>query len=237
MEYSEAAMTDTDLDTLKARCHGISLGVFAGDNGDLRGVARSAADWGCDILHFDVMDGVFVPQISGGPGFVKALACEQILDVHLMIQRPAGQVAAFVAAGADVVTVQAESEAPNEALLAVRNAAEQLGRPVLAGLCLLPGTSLEDASDLLALEPDLLLVAALDPRAGQAPDIASACRRVADLRRMAGRNRPLIAFDGGVTTASISQIADVSPDLVVSGSAVLRAEDPAAAYRIMAEAL
>ncbi|MDA4845066.1 ribulose-phosphate 3-epimerase [Hoeflea poritis] len=230
-------MTGNTIESLKERCRGISLGIFAGDPGNLRGDAQASAGWGCGILHFDVMDGVFVPQISGGPGFVKALAGNMIRDVHLMVQRPADHVTDFVAAGADIVTVQAESEAPAEALRAIRKAAESAGRPVLAGLCLLPDTAIDDAGELLAMEPDLLLVAALDPRGKQPPDVTRACGRVAELRQRFGPGGPLIQFDGGVTAATIGEIANAAPDMVVSGSAVMRADDPAAAFRGMKEAL
>ena len=230
-------MTDNSLESLKKSCRGISLGIFAGDPGNLRGDAQAAASWGCDILHFDVMDGVFVPQISGGPGFVKALAGSMVLDVHLMVQRPAEQAAAFVAAGADIVTVQAESDAPADALRNIREAAKAADRPVLAGICLLPGTTLDDAGELLAMKPDLVLVAALDPRGKEPPDIGRACARVTDLRRRSGTDGPLIEFDGGVTASTIGEIAAAAPDLVVSGSAVMRAENPAVAFRGMKDAL
>ena len=230
-------MTGNAMESLKERCRGISLGIFAGDPGNLRGDAEAAASWGCDILHFDVMDGVFVPQISGGPGFVKALTGNMIRDVHLMVQRPADHVAGFVAAGSDIVTVQAESEAPAEAIRRIREAAKAADRPVLAGLCLLPDTPLDEAGDLLAMQPDLVLVAALDPRGKQPADIGRACGRVAELRRHFGPDGPLIQFDGGVTAGTIGEIAGAGPDLVVSGSAVLRAGDPAAAFRGMKDAL
>ncbi|WP_169054342.1 ribulose phosphate epimerase [Nitratireductor sp. XY-223] len=230
-------MTGNAMESLKERCRGISLGIFAGDPGNLRADAEAAASWGCDILHFDVMDGVFVPQISGGPGFVKALTGNMIRDVHLMVQRPADHVADFVAAGSDIVTVQAESEAPTDALRAIRAASESARRPVLAGLCLMPDTTLDDAGELLAMDPDLVLVAALDPRRKQPADIDRACGRVAELRRRYGPDGPLIQLDGGVTADTIGEIAGVAPDLVVSGSAVMRTADPAAAFRGMKDAL
>ncbi|WP_419908289.1 ribulose-phosphate 3-epimerase [Hoeflea sp.] len=230
-------MTGNTIESLKERCRGISLGIFAGDPGNLRGDAQASAGWGCNILHFDVIDGVFVPQISGGPGFVKALAGNMIRDVHLMVQRPADHVAAFVASGADIVTVQAESEAPAMAIERIREAAKAAGRPVLAGLCLLPDTTLDEAGDLLVKQPDLLLVAALDPRGKQPPDTTRACARVAELKQRFGAECPLIQFDGGVTADTIGEIAAAGPDMVVSGSAVMRAENPAAAFRSMRDAL
>lgn len=230
-------MTDIDTQSLKDRCRGISLGIFAGDPGHLRGNAVDAAQWGCGILHFDVMDGVFVPQISGGPAFVKALAGDMIMDVHLMVRRQKEQVAGFASAGADIITIHAESDDPAGALQEIRAEARKAGRPILAGLCLLPATAIDDIQPLLDPKPDLVLVAALDPRTGDPADVGSACRRVVDLRQRFGPDGPLIAFDGGVTADTIATIAEAAPDLVVSGSAIMRAADPASAFRNMRDAL
>ena len=186
-------------EALKTRSKGISLGLFAADLGDIRGAARDAATWGCDILHFDIMDGVFVPQMTGGAGFVKALDLGAVMDVHLMIENPADHVASYVAAGADIITVHAEANGAAEAILAIRKAADAAGRPVMVGLGLMPDTTLESVSDLLELEPDLILVLSLDPRTKNPPNISAACARLSGLRGYFGEGGPILAFDGGVT--------------------------------------
>jgi ribulose-phosphate 3-epimerase len=224
------------IDDLKACSRGISLGVFAGDAGDLRQVARDAAGWGCRILHFDIMDGVFVPSMTGGPGFVKALDTGQLRDVHLMVEAPARHVASYVQAGADMITVHAEATGAAEAISAIRTAADAAGRPVLAGLGLMPGTPLEHVGDLLDLKPDMILILSLDPRRNTSPDIATACARLSQLRDRFGPSGPVLAFDGGVTLASIEEIAACGPDMIVSGSAVLGALDAKAAFEIMSGA-
>jgi ribulose-phosphate 3-epimerase len=220
---------------LKARARGISLGVMAGDLGDLRTTAERARSWGCDILHFDVMDGVFVPGLTAGPGFVKALDCGALRDVHLMVQDPAAQVAGFVAAGADIVTVHAEAETATAAIAEIRRAA--VDRPVLAGLALMPGTGLDAALSLIGeTAADLVMVLSLDPRTGTPPDIAAACKRLTEVHaRLDGT--ALLAFDGGVTADTMAEIAAARPDMVVSGSAVFKAPDPARAFRDMAVTL
>ncbi len=217
--------------SLKTRARGISLGLYAADLAHLADAAQMAVGWGCDILHFDVMDGVFVPAMTAGPGFVQALDRGALRDVHLMVEAPARHVQSYVNAGADIVTVHAEARDAGAALGLIRSAA----RPVLAGLALMPSTTLEAAEPLLALNPDMILVLSLDPRDGAKPDIPAACARLETLRARFGANGPLLAFDGGVTLDSIARIAACRPDIIVSGSAVFKAKDPAAAFRAMAD--
>lgn len=230
-------MTQEALISLKQRCRGISLGIFAGDFGNLRSNTKAATEWGCNVFHFDVMDGIFVPQMTGGPGFVKALQGEMILDVHLMVLRPADHVASYVDAGADIVTIHAESEEPVAALRAIRAAAESAGRPVVAGISLMPGTAIEDIKDLLDLKPDLILVLALDPRTRDPADVKTACARLKKIKALTADFSPILAFDGGVTLDTIAEIANASADLVVSGSAVLKAANPSEAFSAMRDVL
>jgi len=229
-------MTSDAIQALSARCRGISLGILAADAGNLRAAAAAAREWGGGILHFDVMDGVFVPALTAGPAFVKALDLGLVRDVHLMVANPAAQVAAFAAAGADIITVHAEAMGAGAALAAIRDASARQGRPILAGLALMPGTSLADAAPMLAEMPDLVLLLALDPRAGKAFDIAGACSRLAALAARPGR-RPLLAFDGGVSETTIAEIAACHPDIVVSGSAVFAAAEPRATFGRLAATL
>ncbi len=220
------------MNDLKSRAKGISLGLYAGDFGDLRGVARHAADWGCGILHYDVMDGVFVPGMTAGPGVVAATDVGLLRDVHLMVRDPLAHVGSYIKAGADMICVHAECDNAGAAMGAIQSA----DRPVLAGLALMPGTTLETAGELLDLNPDMILVLSLDPRNRTAPDIATACSRMCELRARFGPNGPVLAFDGGVTQNSIGEIAASAPDMIVSGSAVLRAPDPESAYAAMVSA-
>lgn len=217
-------------DDLKSRAKGISLGMFAADLGNLRRAAQNVAEWGCKTLHFDVMDGVFVPQMVGGPGFVAAMDVGMLRDVHLMVQNPADHVESYLKAGADMITVHAESDGAAEAIEAIKAATGT----VLAGLALMPGTTLEDAAPLLALNPDMILVLSLDPR-GTPPDITAACLRLTELRKLAPD--AVLAFDGGVNKETIEEIATCTPDMVVSGSAVLGAKKPKRAYTALVKAL
>ena len=219
--------------SLKSRFGGISLGIYAADPGHLSEAAENAAGWGCDCLHFDVMDGVFVPQMTAGPAFVAALAGPALRDVHLMVGNAVRPVESYIKAGADLISVHAESDGAAAALRAIQ-AAE---RPVLAGLALMPETPLSAVKPLLALAPDVILVLSLDPRRNTRPDIPAACARLQELRATTLETAPLLAFDGGVSLDNINEIAASRPDIIVSGSAVFRAADPARAFGEMAAPL
>lgn len=229
-------MSGAAIQSLRRRCRGVSAGIFAADAGKLEEAAVAVASWGGTLLHFDVMDGVFVPAITGGPLFVKALAAGMARDVHLMVDRPSHHVSAFADAGADVITVHAEASDAADALKAVRSASGRLQRPILAGLALMPDTSVESAAPLLALNPDLILVLSLDPRNGKAADIARACAKLEVLAERTAGWAPWLAFDGGVTEATIGAVCRSRPDIVVSGSAIFAAPDPAQAFRLLTAA-
>lgn len=221
-------MTDARLQGLKDRFRGVSLGILAADLARLQDAAIVAQGWGAEILHFDVMDGEFVPALTCGPGFVKALGLGMLRDVHLMVAHPARHIDSFANAGADLIVVHAEAPDAAEALAGVRTASARLDRPIMAGLALLPTTTLHEAEPLLALNPDLVLLVALDPRRAKSLDIAGTCAKLSALRARGGG--AILAFDGGVTASSIAEVAACGPDMVVSGSAVFAAADPVAAF-------
>jgi ribulose-phosphate 3-epimerase len=170
-----------------------------------------------------------VPQITAGPAFLAvAVAAGLLCDVHLMVARPSAQVDAFARAGADLLTIHAEAPDAAEAIAAVRAASARLNRPILAGLAIMPGTPLDSLAPLLALAPDLVLVLAVDPRDGSPADVGAAAARVRALRARVPVGT-LIAIDGGITTRTIDTAAAAAPDMIVSGSAIFAADDPAQA--------
>ena len=222
---------------LKQRCRGISAGIYAAPLGALADSTRKLADWGGQLVHFDVMDGVFVPQMTAGPDFVAALDTALVRDVHLMVARPEEQVLPFAKAGADIITIHAEAPGAAEALAAIRKAAAELDRPILAGLALMPGTPIESIVPLLDPVPDVILILALDPREKAPPRVADAAVRAQAIKQMVAPARPLIAIDGGITEKSIAEAAAAAPDIIVSGSAIFRASDPAATFRRLSDAM
>ncbi|EEW24073.1 ribulose-phosphate 3-epimerase [Rhodobacter ferrooxidans] len=224
-----------DLQPLRKRCSGISAGLFAASSGRLEAAADQLRHWGGGIVHFDVMDGEFVPQITGGPAFLAVSHNSLLRDVHLMVALPERQIEAFARAGADILTVHAEAAGAAAALAAIRAVSERLGRAILAGLAVMPGTALEQLEPLLALQPDLILVLSLDPRNSLPADLPAACARLAALRAGAAAGT-VFAIDGGITEATVAQAAACGPDVIVSGSAIFGAADPAAAFGRLTDA-
>lgn len=219
-------MTAVSHNTLRRRCRGISAGIFAAPLAALGAAVEDLARWGAGPVHFDIMDGVFVPQITGGPAFVAALGAGMVRDVHLMVADPSAHIDAFADAGADIITVHAESDTAIDALAAIRRAETRLARPILAGLAVMPSTALDTLGPLLAAAPDLLLVLALDPRSTTPADLETAGARLERLREMTAATRPILAIDGGVTKATVATAAACRPDIIVSGSAIFGAAEP-----------
>ncbi|MEE9275896.1 MAG: ribulose-phosphate 3-epimerase [bacterium] len=193
---------------------------------EVEAVRRAGADW----LHFDVMDGHFVPNISVGPLGVKAVrrsSPDAVPDVHLMITEPDRYLDAFVAAGADVLTVHLEACTHiHRTLQGIR----ALG--VGVGVCLNPGTPVS------ALEPvienvEMVLLMSVNPGFGGQEFIRSSLGRLREVRRMIDVKNPeaLLEVDGGVTPANAAQIREAGADVLVSGSGVFGAVNYAEAIR------
>lgn len=188
---------------------------------------------GAKIIHFDVMDGHFVPPITVGPLVCEAIS-DQVheaggaMDVHLMIERPEEQIEAFAGAGADCITIHAEATPhANRTLSAIR----ELG--CLAGLALNPGTQIE-ALEELGDAVDLVLCMTVNPGWGGQPFISTSPGKVERLRPLVGD--AVIEVDGGISPETAGGISDAGAQIFVAGSAVFGADDPAAAYRSIAEA-
>lgn len=182
---------------------------------------------GIDTIHVDVMDGRFVPNISIGIPVVASLrqATSLLLDVHLMIQDPENYVAGFVEAGADVVTVHAEATPHvHRALDAIREAG------ALSGLALNPGTPLAHAVELLPVL-DLVLIMSVNPGFGGQSFKPQALDRLRQMRQTINESGHAVALevDGGINSRTIDSVVDAGTDLIVSGSAIFKHAEGAAA--------
>jgi ribulose-phosphate 3-epimerase len=188
---------------------------------------------GARVIHFDVMDGHFVPPITIGPLVLGAIADQVhdaggVVDVHLMIEAPERQIAEFAEAGADSITFHDEATPhANRTLAAIHD----LG--CLAGVAINPGTPVDAVSELGGLA-DLILCMTVNPGWGGQSFIPGSPDKVARLERLAGDAR--IEVDGGIDTDTAGSVADAGASLFVAGSAVFGADDPAAAYSAVVDA-
>ena len=214
----------TSLDLLRSLCPAPSVGVLSADLLALGAELAVLERAGVGVVHVDVMDGCFTPMMTVGPPFVKALKTPLLKDVHLMIRDPLEKVGAYVAAGADIVTVHQEScvhiHRVLQALGGMTNANDP-ARGIVRGLALNPGTPLSVLEPLLP-ETDMVVLLAINPGWGGQTFIPATFDRLRQVRHMAataGRD-VLVCVDGGVTRDNAAQIAAAGADLLVTGSAV-----------------
>jgi ribulose-phosphate 3-epimerase len=213
----------TIMDLLRPCVPALSVGAISAELGCLAADYALLESCGVRLLHFDVMDGVFAPQLTFGPAFVKAARTAMLKDVHLMVDNPLPALDAYAAAGADIITVQAESGRHVHRVLqriGELNNANGPGRGIARGIALNPGTPMEALAPLID-EADIVTILAVNPGFAGQKFIPAAAGRVAqarELMRCAGRSL-LLCIDGGVTRATMPRVAACAPDIVVTGSA------------------
>lgn len=184
---------------------------------------ESVAEW----IHIDVMDGVFVPNISFGFPVLEAInkVATKVLDVHLMIEKPEQYITTFAKAGAKVITVHFEA-CPH-----IHRTIQQIkDAGCLAGVAINPGTPVEVYQDIIA-DLDLALIMSVNPGFGGQkfiPKAINKTKRLAEMAAEAGNTTLKIEIDGGVTMANAADLYQAGATVLVAGSFVFASPDPKA---------
>ena len=202
----------------------ISPSILNADFLDLRAqiemINKSQADW----IHLDIMDGVFVPNISFGFSIIKSIqSCsEKPLDVHLMIVNPEQYIERFAEAGAYMITVHYEA-CPH--LHSTIQQIKKIG--VKAGVALNPHTDVSLLKPILR-DLDMVLIMTVNPGFGGQSFIESSYEKIRDLKKLSKELNPelLIQVDGGISTQNIKQLHDAGVDVFVAGTFVFKSENP-----------
>jgi ribulose-phosphate 3-epimerase len=213
----------------------LSPSLLSADFGNLRAELESLETAGLEWVHWDVMDGLYVPNITFGPPVIKALrqTSKLFFDVHLMIERPERYIAEFADAGADLLCIHAEACGHLErAVSAIREAGMQ------AGLALNPATPL-NVTEYLLPQLDMVLIMSVNPGFGGQKFIPFCKEKIAALAGMI-RDRnlsTLIQVDGGVTLDNARELFNLGADVLVSGSAFFGYPPYAERYQAFQEAV
>lgn len=179
-------------------------------------------DGGAEYIHFDVMDGMFVPSISFGMPVLKSIhnATEQVMDAHLMVQEPIRYIEAFKEAGADSVTVHLEACEDVKATIAK---IRECGMGVGISIC--PDTKAETLKDLLA-DVDMVLVMSVHPGFGGQKFIPESLEKIREIRQMINeQNLDVdIQVDGGIYLTNVREVLDAGANIIVAGSACFKGD-------------
>ncbi len=212
----------------------IAPSILSADFARLGEQVRLVEEAGAQVLHIDVMDGHFVPNLTIGPGIVKSLRPLSRLrfDVHLMIEEPERFVADFAAAGADHVTVHPEA---CRHLHRVVQQIKELG--MTAGVALNPATPLDGLQYVLD-DLDMVLLMTVNPGFGGQKFIPAVLPKIRQLKQLLQAQNPacLIEVDGGITVETAPVAVQAGAEVLVAGAAVFGQTDPGAAFQALRHA-
>ena len=204
----------------KLKLPALAPSLLSADFSSLENAIRQIEENGGSVIHIDVMDGQFVPEITYGQPVVRSIRklTKLPFDVHLMVENPENQIDSFVDAGADWITFHIE--ATNHANRVIQMIHE-MGKK--AGVAVNPGTPVSALSEIL-MYADLILVMTVNPGWGNQSMIPSTLNKVRELKKIREEKNYnyMISVDGGVNEKTLSSVIEAGTDVVVSGSAFFK---------------
>lgn len=213
----------------------IAPSILSADFAKLGEDVKKIEKYGADLVHIDVMDGKFVPNITFGIPVVKSIRSYSnlLFDVHLMIEEPSKFIDEFINVGADIITVHYEADRHID-----RTINYIKSKNVKAAIALNPGTPVSLIKDLIP-SLDMVLIMSVNPGFGGQKYISYCTNKIKELRELSEKlnKELLIEVDGGVTCHNIKEISESGADIVVAGSAVFKNGEIEKNIKVLREAL